>query len=69
MTIVSLYTRVSSRQQAQENMIESQILELERRISSDGHELLDEHKFVDNGYSRSNLERPGLENSRDQPVQ
>ncbi|WP_353280965.1 recombinase family protein [Wolbachia endosymbiont (group B) of Tholera decimalis] len=56
MTTVSLYARVSSRQQAQENTIESQIVELERRISSDGHELLDEHRFVDNGYSGSNLE-------------
>ncbi|WP_281508845.1 recombinase family protein [Wolbachia endosymbiont (group B) of Pandemis cinnamomeana] len=65
MTTVSLYARVSSRQQAQENTIESQIVELERRISSDGHELLDEHRFVDNGYSGSNLERPGLENLRD----
>lgn len=65
MTTVSLYARVSSRQQAQENTIESQIVELERRIGSDGHELLDEHKFVDNGYSGSNLERPGLENLRD----
>lgn len=41
MVKVSLYARVSSRQQAQENTIESQIVELERRISSDGHELLD----------------------------
>src|SRR6266576_5552093 len=65
MTTVSLYARVSSRQQAQENTIESQIVELERRIGSDGHELLDEHKFVDNGYSGSNLERPGLESLRD----
>ncbi|WP_141630706.1 recombinase family protein, partial [Wolbachia pipientis] len=65
MITVSLYARVSSRQQAQENTIESQIVELERRIGSDGHELLDEHKFVDNGYSGSNLERPGLENLRD----
>ncbi len=53
MTTVSLYARVSSRQQAQENTIESQIVELERRISSDGHELLDEHRFIDNGYSGS----------------
>lgn len=65
MTTVSLYARVSSRQQAQENTIESQIAELERRIGSDGHELLDEHRFVDNGYSGSNLERPGLESLRD----
>ncbi|OJH30308.1 Transposon gamma-delta resolvase [Armadillidium vulgare] len=63
--MVSLYARVSSRQQAQENTIESQIVELERRISSDGHELLDEHRFVDNGYSGSNLERSGLESLRD----
>ncbi|MFP3020793.1 MAG: recombinase family protein, partial [Wolbachia sp.] len=65
MTTVGLYARVSSRQQAQENTIESQIAELERRINNDGHELLDKHRFVDNGYSGSNLECPGLESLRD----
>ncbi|WP_333023936.1 recombinase family protein [Wolbachia endosymbiont of Pentidionis agamae] len=62
---VSFYARVSSEKQAQENTIESQITELERRISSDKHELLDEYRFIDNGISGSILEREGLERLRD----
>ncbi|WCR59221.1 MAG: Transposon gamma-delta resolvase [Wolbachia endosymbiont of Ctenocephalides felis wCfeF] len=54
-----------SKQQVQERTIESQIAELERRISEDEHELLDEYKFMDNGYSGANLERPGLDRLRD----
>jgi site-specific DNA recombinase len=33
---------------------------------TDGHKLLDELKFIDNGYSGSNLVRPALEKLRDQ---
>ncbi|WCR59219.1 MAG: Transposon gamma-delta resolvase [Wolbachia endosymbiont of Ctenocephalides felis wCfeF] len=62
---VSLYARVSSKKQAQEGTIESQVAELERRISEDEHELLDEYKFIDNGYSGSSLERPDLDRLRD----
>ncbi|MDG7056599.1 MAG: recombinase family protein [Wolbachia endosymbiont of Penenirmus auritus] len=60
MTIVALYARVSSQLQAQKNTIESQIAELERRIAQDNHQLLDENKFQDNGFTGSNLEREGL---------
>ena len=60
MTTVALYARVSSRKQAQEGTIASQIAELERKIAADGHELLDEYKFEDDGRSGSNLERDGL---------
>ncbi|WCR59220.1 MAG: Transposon gamma-delta resolvase [Wolbachia endosymbiont of Ctenocephalides felis wCfeF] len=62
---VSLYARVSSKKQAQERTVESQVDELERRISEDEDELLDEYKFIDNGYSGSSLERPGLDRLRD----
>ncbi|MGL9688743.1 MAG: recombinase family protein [Wolbachia sp.] len=60
MTTVALYGRVSSKNQAQNNTIESQIAELERKIAADGHELLDEYKFKDDGFGGSNLERDGL---------
>lgn len=63
--IVSFYARVSSEKQAQNNTISSQISALESRISTDGHELIDEFKFIDNGYSGSNLTRPALEKLRD----
>ncbi len=66
MIIAALYARVSSEKQVQENTIASQITALENRIVTDGHKLLDEHKFIDNGYSGSNLVRPALEKLRDQ---
>ncbi|GFR32518.1 uncharacterized protein YlbG [Trichonephila clavata] len=65
MVTVSLYARVSSGKQAQENTIASQVAALERQISVDGYELLREYKFIDNGYSGSNLVRPNLEKLRD----
>lgn len=65
MTTVAFYARVSSEIQAQTNTIASQISALETRINHDGHVLLDEMKFIDNGYSGSNLHRPALEQLRD----
>lgn len=66
MTKVALYARVSSNKQAQENTISSQIEALKTRIVKDGFSLLEEYQFIDNGYSGSNLIRPGLEQLRDQ---
>ncbi len=51
MTTVALYARVSSKSQAQNNTIESQIAELKHRISADKHELLNEYEFKDDGLS------------------
>ncbi|WP_341812430.1 recombinase family protein [Wolbachia endosymbiont (group A) of Conops quadrifasciatus] len=65
MTTVALYARVSSRSQAQNNTIESQIAELKSRIAEDKYELLDEYEFKDNGFSGWNLEREGLDTLRD----
>ncbi|MFP3030657.1 MAG: recombinase family protein, partial [Wolbachia sp.] len=65
MTTVALYARVSSRKQEQNNTIESQVVELERRIAKDGHKLLGENKFKDNGFSGWNLKREGLDELRD----
>jgi site-specific DNA recombinase len=66
MITAALYARVSSEKQAQENTIASQIEALKSRIVSDNLSLLNEHQFIDNGYSGSNLVRPGLEKLRDQ---
>jgi site-specific DNA recombinase len=62
---VAFYARVSSERQAQTRTIESQIAALENRINSDGYRLLDEFKFIDDGYSGSQLIRPALERLRD----
>ena len=66
MTSAALYARVSSEKQAQENTIASQVAALKTRIIDDGFSLLEEHQFIDNGYSGSNLVRPALEKLRDQ---
>jgi site-specific DNA recombinase len=66
MITAALYARVSSEKQAQENTIASQVEDLKSRIISDSLPLLDEHQFIDNGYSGSNLVRPALEKLRDQ---
>jgi site-specific DNA recombinase len=65
LTRVALYARVSSEQQVQTSTIESQILAMQERIKNDGYLLLKEFQFLDDGYSGSTLERPGLECLRD----
>lgn len=66
MTTVALYARVSSSKQEKENTIMSQVDALKARILGDGFSLLEEDRFIDNGYTGSNLIRPGLEKLRDQ---
>jgi site-specific DNA recombinase len=65
MITVALYARVSSEKQAQMNTIASQIEALENRITKDNYTLTENYKFIDNGYSGSNLNRPALEKLRD----
>jgi site-specific DNA recombinase len=65
MITVALYARVSSEKQAQNDTIASQIAALENQIAIDGHTLLNEFKFIDNGCSGSHLIRPALEKLRD----
>jgi len=64
-TQASIYARVSSERQAEENTIESQLAALYERVLADGLELLEELVFVDEGYSGSTLVRPALERLRD----
>ena len=63
--IVALYARVSSDRQARQATIESQLGELRSRIAAEGHALLAEHEYVDDGFSGASLVRPGLERLRD----
>ena len=62
---VAIYARVSTDQQAQGGTILSQIEELKRRVQTDGYVLEESSFFLDDGYSGSNLIRPGLERLRD----
>jgi site-specific DNA recombinase len=57
-----LYARVSTDAQQKEGTIDSQVLELKRQIAAAGDVLVKE--YVDDGYSGSLLDRPGLETLR-----
>jgi site-specific DNA recombinase len=62
---VAIYARVSSKQQADDGTVESQLAALRQRVEQDGFHLSGELTFVDEGYSGANLIRPGLERLRD----
>lgn len=62
---VGFYARVSSQKQAQAHTIDSQVAALEARIAGDGYALLPDKRFIDDGYSGSQLIRPALERLRD----
>ncbi len=62
---VAIYARVSSDQQAKAATIASQVSALESQIEQDQHELDDELRFIDDGYTGSTLLRPALERLRD----
>ena len=51
MITAALYARVSSEKQVQENTIASQVEALKSKIIADSLTLLDEHQFIDNGFS------------------
>jgi hypothetical protein len=59
MTKAALYARVSTDGQQKEGTIESQLAELRRQVAASGHELVKE--YIDDGYSGSLLDRPGLD--------
>jgi site-specific DNA recombinase len=56
---------VSSHRQHKEATIDSQVAELRLRVEQDRHQLLEEHVLMDDGYSGSYLDRPGLDRLRD----
>ena len=58
----ALYARVSTDAQQKEATIESQVAELKRQIAVAGYELVRE--YVDNGITGILLERPALEQLR-----
>jgi site-specific DNA recombinase len=64
-TMVALYARVSSEQQAAEGTIGSQVAALRARIAADGLQILPAQEFLDEGHSGATLLRPGLERLRD----
>lgn len=64
----ALYARVSSRKQAEEMTIESQLAAIRDRVRRDGQEVLAEFEFCDAGFSGAELRRPAMERLRDAVV-
>ncbi|MGH7764116.1 MAG: recombinase family protein, partial [Candidatus Dormibacteraceae bacterium] len=60
---VALYARVSTEAQEARGTIGSQLEALRSRAARDGHQVVAE--FLDDGYSGSRLDRPGLDALRD----
>ena len=69
MKSVAIYARVSSEQQAQQATVESQITALKQRVAADGHLVLPQDVFVDEGFSGATLVRPALERLRDRAAE
>lgn len=65
MKSIAVYARVSSEQQAKQATIESQVAALKKRAEEDGHIVLPDDVYVDDGYSGATLTRPALERLRD----
>ena len=63
--IAAMYARVSTEKQENEQTIKSQIEEIRKRIKEDKHILPKENIFIDDGWTGSILERPGLDAMRD----
>lgn len=69
MSEVVLYARVSSERQAQQATVESQVEALKRRATADGHLVLPQDIYVDDGFSGATLVRPALERLRDRAAE
>ncbi len=57
-----LYARVSSEVQRKEGTVKSQVLELKKQIQADGNVLV--KKYIDEGYSGAQLDRPAMDELR-----
>ncbi len=61
----AIYARVSTSKQELEQTIESQLELLREYIKNESLELDEKHEYIDDGYSGTKLERPGLDALRD----
>ena len=62
---VALYARVSTERQEQQGTIASQLDALTRWAREQHHDVVDAYVCVDDGYSGTRLDRPGLDRLRD----
>ncbi len=61
----AIYARVSTDKQGRDQTIDSQLDALRRWVTARGHDLKDEHIYIDEGYSGARLDRPALDRLRD----
>src|SRR3954462_14273264 len=61
----ALSARVSTERQERQQTIDSQLAALRAWAEAQGHSLVEQHVFGDEGYSGSRLDRPGLDGLRD----
>jgi site-specific DNA recombinase len=61
----AIYARVSTDKQGRDQTVDSQLEALRRWATSHGHELKDDHVYIDEGYSGARLDRPALDRLRD----
>ena len=61
----AIYARVSTDKQGRDQTIDSQLDALRRWATAHGHELKDDHIYIDEGYSGARLDRPALDRLRD----
>jgi site-specific DNA recombinase len=61
----AIYARVSTDKQGRDQTVDSQLEALRRWATANGHELKDEHVYIDEGYSGARLDRPALDRLRD----
>ena len=69
MTSAAIYARVSSKQQAKDHTIGSQLAALRAGAADSGVEVPEEWVFCDEGHSGATLVRPALERLRDLAAQ
>jgi site-specific DNA recombinase len=61
----AIYARVSTDRQGRQQTIDSQIDALRSWAATNSHELTQDHVYINEGYSGSRLDRPGLDGLRD----
>ncbi len=61
----AIYARVSTDKQGRYQTIDSQLDALRRWAAAHGHDLKEDHVYIDEGYSGARLDRPALDRLRD----